>query len=156
MKTVLLYFLMIILLILLFLPPALRKFMPVEVDIDELEEGKNVITMVNCSKGASENLNFTYNNKQIKSLYYRVSGNKASYKSNEEVLEIEDNEVVKSIYKYGYPVYNETDNVTIFNVVFTSLEMNEQLLKDYSQPISRQKDFAESKGFTCTIVEMDA
>lgn len=157
MKTVLLYFLLLILIALLVAPPVLRKFMPAEVIDDEIPDDVTLITMIKCVRDGVEDLNFTYTNKKISTLFYRVPGNK-SVKKDSEVTETnkeKNSEIADALYTYGYPTYYEDEDVTTFSVNFTSLELSQQSLKNYSQPISEQKQFAEKMGFTCTILEMN-
>ena len=155
MKTVLMYFLLVILIILLLLPPALRIFMPKEVDLDEIEEGKNILTITTCSRGENEDITFTYNNKKIQKIFYRVPGDK-SYNTEGENIENETNDVVKSLFKYGAPFYDDGNDITSFNVIFTTLEYNDESLKNYSLSVSQQKAYMEKLDFVCSIMEMDA
>ncbi len=151
MKTVLMYFLLIIMLFLLILPPGLRIFMPNK-EVEETDEMKDKLVKLMCERNG-ENLAVDYENNILRQIFYRVPGNKLHEEGDS--LENETNEIIKDIYSKSYSNYGESEDVTVFTLIFSTLELNDQSLKNYVQPVEDQKKYYEKLGFKCDINILD-
>jgi len=146
-KTILLYFLMVVLIFFLFLPPVLRALKD---DEGEEVEEKETFVALNCVRD-KETLDMNYLGKNLQSLFYRVPGDKSGLSN--DTIKTEENDIIRDIFPVAMLSYSESEDITRFSIKYTLYELNYETMKNYTLNIDQQKNYLTKKGFTCTKTE---
>lgn len=154
-KNILLYLALILLIVMLFLPPVLRKVVK-----DKDNTPKTVETFLTCIK-EGEVITTSYSDDKPYNLYYSIKGNHTLLNTNEnnEIENIEDEkideeeieeefELIEDIISYSSVTYSETEDKTEFIMPITDVEIDN--LDKYKENIEDQNDFYTRYGYSCT------
>lgn len=149
MKKILLGVALFFLIVLLFLPPCLRWFGK-DLYAKKEEVNKNVVKVLNCTKN-DETINTTYFNEKPYNFRYSIIGN---YLSDEEDEEKVENQIISDVKNVTMSSYDEATNATIYTVVLSTVEMQNEKMKNYIKEIEDQQNYYQSIGFMCTISQV--
>ena len=146
MKNFLLYFVLLILVGFLFLPPGLRMFAKDLYNEKEPEKPKDVIETLTCNK-LNESIFLSYQNSKAYLFMYNIMGDYS--------LETEDNEgdnldIMSEIRSNATIEYNKVSNITKFTISLYNYENIPENLLLYTKDINSEIDLFSEKGFSCT------
>ena len=173
MKNFLCYIGIVILVILIILPPALRIFLPEEKEKEKIEP-KLVIKSLNCT-GVNYVTGTSYENDEVKMIVLKkiISSDDENQDENTDNQETQDE--TKEEDSYNNP--DSSERKTEFEAVFTRLSEDSRItksnlndgialkidfsisnnldldIKDLTKPINDQLIYYENLGLTCSIMQ---
>ena len=77
-----------------------------------------------------------------------------NYLSNEENDDKAENQIISDVKNVTISSYDEPSNTTIYTVVLSTVEMQNEKMKNYIKEIESQQKYYQSIGFMCTISEV--
>ena len=136
-----------LLVMLLFLPPYLRRFANFDMEVVVANGQDDVISALNCKKN-NEMINTSYLNNKPYNIQYKISGNYTL-----EDSEIDENEIIHNLRSYALVKYNEKKKQTVYKIEVDKIN-DKTLLGSYLLPINDASNYYQSLGFTCSAINL--
>lgn len=171
-SNVVIYFCMILLLLVIILPPVLRKMAPKDEVIEKPMQNK--VVLLTCRKKSDNALyniesktKFVNNKTNTVTISYTVANNNSQEVDNSENIEpsptslpqrlmdvLEDAEVEVFRNLVDANIREDDDSFSIVMSPSTVQSNSEvELLKEYFQALTKQTDYYENAGYSCTKLE---
>ncbi len=150
MKKILCYLGILVLLFLLFLPPALRIFLKDKETIVEEPVVKNILVCKNDDFITTTR----YEGVDIKKIAIKRNKEQDLEEGAEIVYDTNLDKIIDNIKSDPTLIYEETDEFKMITIDFEVSNHKELDLSLITQPINDQKNYYEAENLTCSIKEL--
>lgn len=150
MKKILCYLGILVLLFLLFLPPALRIFLKDKETIVEEPVVKNILVCKNDDFITTTR----YEGVDIKKIAIKRNKEQDLEEGAEMVYDTNLDKIIDNIKSDPTLIYEETDEFKMITIDFEVSNHKELDLSLITQPINDQKNYYEAENLTCSIKEL--
>lgn len=140
-KKILCYVALVVLVILIILPPALRLF----VKDDVSDTTKDVVVLLTCNKG-DEEINMSYKNGTLMNIKYSFMYDNTNFKDN-------DSAIKKVLEGIANTQMNTVDGKVTYRLDTTINNNMLQLPSDYKQSSNEMNNFYVLAGYECLKME---